>query len=93
MSEEQKYSVVGRVEIGTDEYRDLIEKSITLEKELSEYRSKYWAEQTKSKDNISRVALLEAKVNEFNSFITDSELERKFKEYRISKLDEKNEED
>ena len=40
MSDEKKeYTIKGKVEIGTDEYRDLIEKNIILDHEVSEARS------------------------------------------------------
>lgn len=42
MEEKKIYTIVGKVEIGTDEYRDLIEQKMAAESELSEYRSKYW---------------------------------------------------
>ena len=45
MSEEKKYEIVGRVEIGTDEYRDLIEEKANLASSVSEYRDKFWREQ------------------------------------------------
>lgn len=45
MSEEKKYEIVGRVEIGTDEYRDLIEEKADLASSLSDYREKLWKEQ------------------------------------------------
>ena len=43
MSDEKKeYTIKGKVEIGTDEYRDLIEKNIILDNEVSEARSARW---------------------------------------------------
>lgn len=45
MSEEKKYEIVGRVEIGTDEYRDLIEEKANLVSSVSDYREKFWREQ------------------------------------------------
>lgn len=47
MSEERKeYSIVGQVNIGTDEYRDLIEAVKEAENEAREYRKqsndRYW---------------------------------------------------
>ena len=93
MEKEQKYSVVGRVEIGTDEYRDLIENCMRLEKESSENRSKYWAEQTKASEAQKETKIWKEKVSEYQDFIIDENLEKKFKEYRLAKLDEQNEDD
>ena len=45
MSEKKKYEIVGRVEIGTDEYRDLIEEKANLVSSVSDYREKFWREQ------------------------------------------------
>ena len=85
MNEEKKYTIVGKVEIGTDEYRDLIEISIKLEKELTEYRSLYWKEQTKYSDAAKEAKLAKEQLQEYKNFIIDSNLEKDFKEYRISK--------
>ena len=40
MNEEKKYTIVGKVEIGTDEYRDLIEGLADARNHASEERSK-----------------------------------------------------
>lgn len=43
MDDEKKgYSFIGKVEIGTDEYRDLISTTTRLSAELSKMRSDYW---------------------------------------------------
>lgn len=44
MEERKEYSVIGTVTIGTDEYRDLIEERIRLEKERDEYNNKWYRE-------------------------------------------------
>lgn len=61
MDEKKEYTVVGEVKIGTDEYRDLIEAKISAEKELSEFRSKYWSEQSKT-------SKLEKELEEANAY-------------------------
>lgn len=40
MNEEKKYTIVGKVEIGTDEYRDLIEGLAEARNNASEERSR-----------------------------------------------------
>lgn len=46
--EKKKYSVIGRVEIGTDEYRDLIEAVADAERRADRSNSDYWAEYRKA---------------------------------------------
>ena len=91
--EEKKYQIVGKVEIGTNEYRDLIEKCMKLEKESSENRSLYWKEQTRANDNAKEAKLAKEQLQEYKNFIIDDGLEKQFKEYRIAKLDEQNEDE
>ena len=50
MNEEKKYSIIGKVEIGTDEYRDLISGLSKAEADADLFRSKYWSEQNKTSD-------------------------------------------
>ena len=40
--DKKEYSIVGKVEIGTDEYRDLIETNAELKAKCDEQNSKYW---------------------------------------------------
>ena len=42
MEEKKQYSVVGKVEIGTDEYRDLIESRMEQEKRADNYMREGW---------------------------------------------------
>ena len=70
MDEEKKvYSIVGKVEIGTDEYRDLIEGKVSAERELSEYRSKYWAEQGKVSELEKKLKKLQSDYDKVSEFI------------------------
>lgn len=70
MDEEKKvYSVVGTVTIGTDEYRDLVEASITQEARAEDYRNKYWAEQSKVSKLEKQVEALRAKIEKCEKFI------------------------
>ena len=66
--DEKKYSVVGTVTIGTDEYRDLIENCVQNEASASEYRSKYWKEEEEKKKLIVEVADLKTKLDQFNKY-------------------------
>lgn len=74
MDEKKEYSIIGKVEIGTDEYRDLIEDKLSAQKEASEYRSNYWREQNKTKELQEKVDELQAKYDKAAEFIKqDSE--------------------
>lgn len=91
--EKKEYTIVGKVEIGTDEYRDLIEKCIKVEKESSENRSLYWKEQTRANDFKKELDLLKKQNDEYKSFVIECELEKRFKEFRFAKLDEQDNEE
>lgn len=58
MSEEKKYEIVGKVEIGTDEYRDLIEEKANLASSVNEYREKFWKEQDEKRKAEKEVEIL-----------------------------------
>ena len=64
MDENKKeYSVVGTVTIGTDEYRDLIETTLSSARQADDYRSKYWSEQAKVRELNEQIKALEAKIH------------------------------
>lgn len=74
MEENKIYSIVGKVEIGTDEYRDLIEGKMKAETDASEYRSKFWTEQRKREKLEEEIEELKKKLEKANAFIKqDSE--------------------
>lgn len=93
MSDEKKeYTIKGKVEIGTDEYRDLIEKNIILENEISINRSARWKAESerdefknKYKEKCSEIDLL------FN-FIEINGMSTKFKQYKFDVMCRKSEE-
>ena len=67
--EEKKYSVVGRVEIGTDEYRDLISEKFESQKQMEYYRDKYWAEQKVTNELKKEVETLHSKLAKLESVL------------------------
>lgn len=86
MDEKKTYSVVGRVEIGTDEYRDLIEAKMSAEKDLSDYRSRYWREEEKTKALEKKVEKLEKYKNKLMEFIKqDNERYQAYVRYTAEK--------
>lgn len=63
MEDRKEYSIIGKVEIGTDEYRDLIEESKNQEKQAEYYRNKYWAEQTTSQKKDEEIKKLTSELD------------------------------
>ena len=76
--EEKQYSIVGKVEIGTDEYRDLIESKVNLEKDLSEERSKRWRAEN-DKDRLNKITVNQKKqIDNYIEFLKEKELTKEF---------------
>ncbi len=91
MSEEKKkYEIIGKVEIGTDEYRDLIEKVADLKQELKktdDARSDYYWKWQHSIDDLKKI---KEELSELKLFVKEKELE---KDIRIWKLEKQEDED
>lgn len=86
MSEERKeYSIVGQVNIGTDEYRDLIEAVKEAENEAREYRKqsndRYW--------EIDKLKKEVESLKQYKEFVTDKCLDS----YKLWKLENEQEEE
>lgn len=84
--EKNKYSIVGKVEIGADEYRELIEKSIEYEKAYDMLRSEKW----KLEDELSKVKyelkLVKLTCEKYLEFINSSEeMKTKYKLFLAEK--------
>ena len=73
MDEKKTYSVIGNVTIGTDEYRDLIERALEAEKEVSDFRSRYWNKESEAKEMSKKNKELEEKLATYREFIALSE--------------------
>lgn len=70
MDEEKKvYSVIGTVQIGTDEYRDLIESRMEIEKSKDYYMREGWKKDTEINNLKKQVEVLKAKIEKFEKFI------------------------
>lgn len=85
MSNETKYSVVGRVEIGTDEYRDLIESVKDTEKRASENYSQYRKEYEKVQSLDKTVKTLYEKLSRQEEFLKVNNLEQQYKIWFVTK--------
>ena len=82
MSEEKKYTIVGKVEIGTDEYRDILEEKIEAQKESNDYMHRYWDEQSKVKKMEKKVEMMteflkasKERYAEYLQFVAEKETE------------------
>ena len=73
MNEEKKYSIIGKVEIGTDEYRDLIEAVKEAEKNYSEANSRYWKERECADNSEKARDTYKAERDSYYAFINSSE--------------------
>ena len=69
MEDKKTYSIIGKVEIGTDEYRDLIEEAKEQEKSAEYYRNKYWSEQTASQKKDEEIKKLQAELEKLQNVI------------------------
>ena len=93
MNEEKKYSIIGKVEIGTDEYRDLIAGLAKAEAESDSYKGRYWSEQCKISDLENKLEAMTEKANAMSEFINSSEeLKAKYALFLVSKQQEESEE-
>ena len=90
--EKKEYTIKGKIEIGTDEYRDLIEKNIILYYEASEARSARW-EVEREKDKLDKK--YKEKCSEIDlliDFLELNNLSMKFKQYKLDVICRQNEE-
>lgn len=69
MDEEKKYSIVGTVTIGTDEYRDLLQEKFEAQKRADNLNSKWYDEYKRAQDLQKQVDALKAKIDKLESFI------------------------
>lgn len=86
--DEKTHQTNGKVKISTAEYRELIERSLTAEKNADDYRSKYWNEQSARKESDKLLEVCKSKVDDLMQFLTDEKLLDKFKLWKISKQQE-----
>lgn len=88
-NEKKVYSIIGKVEIGTDEYRDLIEAVKTAEVEADKQSSRWYAEYTRA--NAAEVELKEVKTKfeELQSFVNSEEgLRARFRLWKVERSEQ-----
>ena len=83
MGEEKKYSVIGTVTIGTDEYRELIEQCAKFEADRNDYRDKYWSEQNITNKLTNELESAKNRNDMYTQFIKDSCLEDKLALWKV----------
>lgn len=94
MDEEKKiYSIVGKVEIGTDEYRDLIEQVKDLEKDNAQIRQNYWETESKNRDLTKKVKSLEILKDNWLDYLEIKNLKDDFDLFVFNKTKQNNEEE
>lgn len=69
MEETKQYSIIGKVEIGTDEYRDLIESRMEQEKRAENYMREGWKKDEEINKLKKQVETLFARINKYKQFI------------------------
>lgn len=69
MEEKKQYSIVGRVEIGTDEYRELIESRMEAEKSKDYYVREVWKKDDEIKELKNENLKLKEELDKLKKFI------------------------
>lgn len=88
MNEEKTYSIIGKVEIGTDEYRDLIESVKDAERRADKSNNDYWELYGKVEALKKEVVTLKP----FKEFVVEK-YQDAFKLWRLEKLADEDEDD
>lgn len=92
-NEERKYSIIGKVEIGTDEYRDLIEGLAKAERGENEERLKRWSLENKVKEQENLIKSLTQERDLYLSFIQSSDkTNAEYKAFRLEQMIKKEDE-
>ena len=74
------YTIIGKVEIGTDEYRDLIEQLAESRKEVDKWNDKYYNAYWKLEKVEKELESTSTKLSSLNDFINSSdEIRTKYK--------------
>lgn len=74
MEEKKSYSIIGKVEIGTDEYRDLIEGMAAAVKEASDSNSLRWKEYSRANEAENKLKECTNSLELYKKFVNSSEL-------------------
>ena len=84
--DEKKYSIVGKVEIGTDEYRDLIEAVAKMKAEKDQQFSRYWEEHTRANNLEKDLNAAKEKLADLQGFFdSNEEIKAKYRLYLVER--------
>ena len=72
-NDKKVYSIIGKVEIGTDEYRDLIEAVAEANERANNSSRDYWKKYNECRELEAKVKELEARLEEFSAIINSDE--------------------
>ena len=90
-NEDKKYSIIGKVEIGTDEYRDLIESVKDSERKYHDEWQERYKQQSRANNLEQELKTLQEQYNDLNEFVNSSEeLIAKFKLFKFEKYNKEN---
>jgi len=84
--EEKKYSVIGQVTIGTDEYRDLIEAVAESKEESSRKENKWYEEYTRANTLEKQLEGIRVQAESLSGFVNSSEeIKAKYKLFLVER--------
>jgi len=84
--EEKKYSIIGQVTIGTDEYRDLIEAVAEARKDAEENNSKWYEEYQKANTLNKQLEEARKQAESLSGFVNSSEeIKAKYRLYLVER--------
>lgn len=73
MEEKKKYSVMGTVTIGTDEYRDLLTEKFEAQKEASENNTRWYEQYNKARNLEDENTRLKNELEQLKRYIKDND--------------------
>lgn len=86
MEEKKAYTIIGKVEIGTDEYRDLIEQVAEAKRDADKWNNKYYDEHWELDKVKKELTSALVKLSNLNDFINSSEeMKTKYKLFLAEK--------
>ena len=86
MEENKTYSFIGKVEIGADEYRDLIECLANARKDYSEANSRAWKESRRADEEEKKAKAYKEQLAPLLEFINSSaDIKEKFNLFQVEK--------
>lgn len=92
--DKKEYLIVGKVEIGTDEYRDLIETNAELKAEKDRHSSRFWEEHTRADKLDTELKDAKKKIEEFQGFLDScEEIKAKYRLYLVEQQMSKEEQE